>query len=97
MTQHDDDPLSGKESERSVLQHLAPFLSIGFQLAATVIIFFFAGRWLDGQLQTAPWCMIVLLLIGMAGGFYRFFVTVYRLGKEEDKRWKIGKHDREVS
>jgi hypothetical protein len=51
MERHNEDLPSGKESEHSVLQQLAPFLTIGFQLAASVTIFFFGGRWLDHQLN----------------------------------------------
>ncbi len=93
MAQCDKDPSSGKESKQSVLQQLAPYLTIGFQLAATVTIFFFAGRWLDGKFRTAPWCMIVMTLIGIAGALYKFFITVIQLGKREDERWKTGNHN----
>ena len=97
MVRHNDDLPSGKESEHSVLHNLAPFLTIGFQLAATVVVFFFAGRWLDDQFTTAPWCMIALTLLGIGGGLYKFLRTVVKLGKEEDERWKAGKHDRKES
>lgn len=34
--------------------------SIGFTLL---------GVWLDGQFETKPWCMIVGIIIGLAGAF----------------------------
>ncbi len=93
MAQRDENSSSGKDSEHSVLRQLAPYLTMGFQLGATVIIFFFAGHWLDGQFRTAPWCMIVLTLMGIGGALYKFFTTVIKLGKREDERWKAGKHN----
>jgi F0F1-type ATP synthase assembly protein I len=97
MERHNEDLPSGKESEHSVFQQLAPFLTIGFQLAATVTIFFFAGQWLDNQFNSAPWCMIGLTAGGIGAGLYKFIRTVMTLGKEEDERWKKGKHDRKES
>jgi F0F1-type ATP synthase assembly protein I len=97
MERHNEDLPSGKESEHSVLQQLAPFLTIGFQLAASVTIFFFGGRWLDHQLNTAPWCMIVLTAGGIGGGLYKFMTAAMKLGKEEDDKWKAEKHDRKES
>lgn len=97
MARDDEHPSPGKEPEQSVLQQLAPFLTSGFQLAVTVVIFFFAGRWLDGQVHTAPWCMIVLTFIGISGGLYKFIRVAVQLGKREDEQWKAEKHGRKKS
>lgn len=59
---------------------IGPFLTIGIQLALSVIVFFFLGRWLDGLWDTAPWLMLAGLLVGAAGGFLQFFRAVTRLG-----------------
>jgi ATP synthase protein I len=42
--------------------------SVGIELALSVLIGMFAGRWLDGKLGSAPWLMIVCLLAGFAAG-----------------------------
>jgi F0F1-type ATP synthase assembly protein I len=73
----------------------ASFLSMGLQLALSVIVFFFLGRWLDGALDTSPWLMIAGLLFGIVGGFIKFFTTATSLGKkanheaEERRREKM--------
>jgi F0F1-type ATP synthase assembly protein I len=62
----------------------APYLTLGLQLAISVVVFFFVGRWLDGQFGTSPWLMIGGLLIGTAGGFIQFFRTVAALGRKQE-------------
>jgi F0F1-type ATP synthase assembly protein I len=64
----------------------APYLTLGLQLAIAVVLFFFAGRWLDGVFGTDPWLMIGGLLLGTVGGFVQFFRTAISLGKKEDKK-----------
>lgn len=61
-----------------------PFLTLGLQLAITVVAFFFLGRWLDAWLGTTPWGMLGGLAIGVTGGMISFFRTVIALGKEQD-------------
>jgi F0F1-type ATP synthase assembly protein I len=64
---------------------VAPYLTLGLQLAISVVVFFFAGRWLDGQFDTSPWLMIVGLLIGTVGGFIQFFRMVAALERKQDR------------
>ena len=65
-----------------------PFLTLGLQLAITVVVFFLLGRWLDGKLGTSPWCMLVGLAIGIVGGFIRFFKTAIEIGNRSDTEKK---------
>jgi len=67
-------------------REFGPYLTLGLQLALSVVLFFFLGRWLDGVLGTSPWLMIAGLVLGSAGGFIQFFRTVVALGKEEDRK-----------
>lgn len=68
------------ESFRAV----APYLTLGAQLAVTVIVFFFIGKYADEYFQTAPWLMIAAIVIGSAGGLIKFFRTVIDLGNKEE-------------
>ena len=67
-------------------RELGPFLTLGLQLAITVVAFFFLGRWVDRELGTAPWFMLCGLAIGVTGGFIKFFRTVTALGKTADRK-----------
>jgi F0F1-type ATP synthase assembly protein I len=69
----------------------APYLTLGIQLAVSVVAFFFVGRWLDGVFGTSPWLMIAGLLVGTAGGFLQFFRTAAALGRKQDRRSRNGK------
>lgn len=64
---------------------MGPYLTLGLQLALTVVVCFFLGRWLDGVFGTDPWLMIGGLALGVTGGFINFFRTAIDLGKKEDQ------------
>jgi F0F1-type ATP synthase assembly protein I len=42
--------------------------AVGLEMGLSVIIGAFGGRWLDGQLGTAPWIMIAGVVVGFAAG-----------------------------
>jgi len=59
----------------------APYLTLGFQLAASVLLFFFIGWWLDSRYETSPTFKLIGLFIGSVGGMVKFFKTVSDLNK----------------
>jgi ATP synthase protein I len=73
-----------EDSGKNWSSDFGPYLTLGLQLAISVVAFFFLGRWLDGVFDTAPWLMIAGLVLGMVGGFVNFFRTAVSLGKKED-------------
>ncbi len=73
-----------ENDQKGVMLSIAPYLTLGAQLAATVVAFFFIGKYADGYFGTKPWLMIVLILVGVVGGMIKFFRTVIELGKKED-------------
>lgn len=55
--------------------------SVGLELAVSVLIGLFFGRWLDGRIGTAPWMMVLFLCLGFAAGLrsiYRFVLQADR-------------------
>jgi F0F1-type ATP synthase assembly protein I len=81
MEQHDDKLF---ENDRTVLRGFAPFLTLGIQLALSIVAFFFLGKWLDGRFNTSPWLMFGGLLIGGVGGMVKFITSVMKLGQQQD-------------
>jgi F0F1-type ATP synthase assembly protein I len=69
------------KSDSSILQ----YSGIGVQLAAVIIVFLFLGIWLDGLLETKFIFTLIFTLIGFAGGFYSFFLSVQKLSKKPGK------------
>ncbi len=53
--------------------------AIGLQFAISIGIGAFAGNWLDGRFDTAPWLLMAGVLLGAAAGFR----DLYRLAKEQ--------------
>lgn len=68
---------------RQVYRDLAPYLTLGFQLAAAVIFFFLIGWWLDTRYDTSPWFKLAGLLVGSVGGMIKFFRSVSALNKHD--------------
>lgn len=66
------------ESYRSV----GPYLGLGTQLAATIVLMFFLGRWLDEQFDTTPLLIIIFSFIGGFAGIYNFIKTVINLNNK---------------
>lgn len=83
-----------EEENRSAMLSAGPYLTLGIQLAATVVVMFFLGRYADEWLSTSPWLMIAALVVGCAGGLIKFIRTVNVLAKQDDERAraKSGKH-----
>ena len=79
-----DDKKAGQGPENSfkAFRGAGPLLGSGVQLAAAVVLFFFAGRWLDDSLGTAPWLTLVCSLAGAGGGLYTFIKTALEIGQQ---------------
>ena len=66
---------------------LAPYMSLGTELAASVGGMLFIGYLLDDYFNTRPWLLLAGAAAGFIGGFYNFIREVQRLGKsDKDKR-----------
>jgi ATP synthase protein I len=55
-----------------------PYLGLGLQLAATVIVMVFLGIWLDGKFDTSPWLTVIFSFLGIASSLYNFIKTVLK-------------------
>ncbi len=70
---------------------ISPYLGLGLQLAASILVFLFLGRWVDGKLGTEPVFMIIGAFIGAAGGMISFIRTVLK----HDERLKREKQHKD--
>jgi len=66
-----------------VYREYGPYLTLGIQLAAAVVIFLVLGVWVDSKLGTSPLFTLLGLLLGSAGGFIKFFRTVSQLEQKD--------------
>jgi ATP synthase protein I len=67
-----------------------PYLSLGIEFIAAILLCLFAGRWLDGKLGTAPFLMLFGAFLGMGVGFFNLYKTSIRL-QERDRERKKGR------
>ncbi|MFC2133278.1 AtpZ/AtpI family protein [Bacteroidota bacterium] len=74
-----------KSSERlaRTYRDIAPYLGLGTQLAATIIIMFFIGKWLDDEFDLFPFLTILLSFLGGFAGIYNFIRTVLLLNEKK--------------
>lgn len=64
-------------------KEVGPYLGLGTQLAATVVIMFFLGKWLDSEFDTFPVLIIICTFFGAAAGLYNFIATALSLNKKK--------------
>ncbi|MFH0733561.1 MAG: AtpZ/AtpI family protein [bacterium] len=76
------------EEKFKSLREVGPYLGLGTQLAATIVLMFFAGWYLDKYLNTKPWFTIIFAFAGGFGGIYNFILTVLKLNKPKQKNDK---------
>jgi F0F1-type ATP synthase assembly protein I len=46
---------------------------------------YFLGNYVDKKLNTAPWFMLSLVLLGIAGSFIEFFKLIKKLSRENNR------------
>jgi len=64
---------------------VAPYLGLGFQLAATIVLMVFLGDWLDKKYETTPLYTIIFAVLGVFTGLYNLIKTVLRAGKKKEE------------
>ncbi len=62
---------------------IGPYLGLGTQLAATIVLMFFFGRWLDQYFDTEPWLTISFSMFGGFAGIYNVIKATLNLNKKQ--------------
>ena len=62
----------------------ADFAGVGMQFALTIIVFLFAGYWLDKRLGTNGLLTVVFVFVGAAGAFYNMYRRISAAQKQDD-------------
>jgi ATP synthase protein I len=61
------------EWKRTSASQAGEVMGVGLQFAASILLFLFLGRWLDGRLGTEPWLLLLGVLVGATAGFYALY------------------------
>lgn len=78
--------------KKNPVRDFGPFLTLGLQLAISVVVFFFIGYWLDGKFGTSPWCTLGGAFLGAVGGLIKFLREAMSLGKQADAEFMQQEH-----
>lgn len=71
-----------EDSVGKAYREAGPYLGLGFQLAATIVLMFFLGRWLDEQFNLEPILTILFSFLGGFAGIYNMIKTTLSLNKK---------------
>ena len=64
-------PPGGRETSSG--PSASEFAGVGLQFAASIVLFLFAGQWVDRKLGTAPWFLIIGVFFGAGAGFHSLY------------------------
>ena len=65
--------------------HGGEYAGLGLQFAVSILLFLYAGQWLDRRLGTEPWLMIVGVFTGAGASFYSMYRKLMGM-QERDER-----------
>jgi ATP synthase protein I len=64
---------------KRTLGQIGPYLNLGLEFAVTLLVFIFAGHYLDKRWGTEPWIFLAGAALGILVAFYIFFKTLSKL------------------
>jgi len=75
----------------------ADFAGVGIQFAAAIVIFLFAGQWVDSKLGTSGLFTIAGVFIGGGAAFYLMYrkITAAQRRDDEERSGKSGRGPRD--
>ena len=73
---------SDKNDLTKTYRDVGPYLGLGTQLAATIVLMFFLGRWLDEKFELTPILTISFAFFGGFAGIYNFIKSVLILNEK---------------
>lgn len=63
----------------------ADFAGLGIQFAAAILVFLFAGQWVDGKLGTDGLFTVVGVFVGAGAAFYNMYRKVAAAQRRDDE------------
>lgn len=63
------------------------YAGIGLQFAGSILLFLYAGQWIDRRFGTAPWGVLVGVFVGAGAAFYSMYRRLMSdLRREEEEK-----------
>ena len=63
----------------------ADFAGVGIQFALAIVVFLFAGQWLDKRLGTDGFFTIAGVFVGAGGAFYSMYRRITAAQRQDDE------------
>lgn len=84
------DPAGGRprrpdDEERRHASAAGKYAGLGLQFAVSIIVFLYAGQWLDRKLGTDPWFLMIGVFTGAGAAFYSMYRTLMADQRREDE------------
>ena len=70
---------------RKTLKSLAAYSHLGITFAAAILIFLFAGRYLDRKIGSEPYLTLLGAFLGAGGGFYYIIKELTQKSGDSEK------------
>ena len=70
-----------KKETRRYIREMAFFSSVGLAVALSIFIGLAIGLWLDRKFGTAPWLMLVFLVMGIVAGYRNIALAIKKSRK----------------
>ncbi|MES2177868.1 MAG: AtpZ/AtpI family protein [Gemmatimonadota bacterium] len=74
---------------------LGEYSGVAFQFAISILVFVYAGQWLDRKLDTAPWLLIIGVFFGAGLSFYSMYTKLMAVQARDDAA-KAARKDRRL-
>ena len=58
------------------------YAGMGLQFGGSIVLFAYAGYWLDRRLGTSPWLLLVLVFVGAGAAFYSMYRRLFGTGSK---------------
>lgn len=64
----------------------AAYVGLGLQFALSMLLFLYAGQWIDRKIGTAPVFLIIGVFVGAGAAFYNIYQKLMAAQREEEER-----------
>ena len=78
-----------ESADSRAARRVGSYAGIGIQFAGSILLFLYAGQWIDRRFGTAPWGLLVGVLVGAGAAFYSMYrrlMSDLRRDEEEKRR-----------
>jgi hypothetical protein len=72
--------------QQKAMREMGPYMTLGIQLALTILAFFGIGYWLDNKFHSDNLWRVICTGFGAFASLVYFIVTVMRLSKMEETK-----------